>query len=419
MTGAVRGMPGRDRTRFRPALRAGPRAHPGALTMTGLARPCSIARRGRRRGRGCAGSTITRPWPRCSTWPGRRARDRVLAHHRGHGVLDDGRPAVARVVEIERPELGRGVVEIERSTLARGSTLASASSLGRVVEIERSRWPSARSWAPWSRSRASSGPPGLARLGAGRRPGARRWPALRAGPGGRDPPWARSWHERMSVPCSVVRLALLGAIEGIERHHRGRGGRALPRGRVLAHHRGRVPALLGAGRACSAGSPRCARITAAVALLGGHRAAVSLSRCSTMTGSPGRARSLPGPCAHRWPALLGGHRAGAVARSRASSARDHPGPWRAACCSPRGSITAAVAGGRRCSAGITGRARSPGRGGPFPGRAVAACSELGSVACSCVDGRRKARPSGEERASGPNIFTGCSAEKLPVRMPLA
>jgi hypothetical protein len=36
-----------------------------------------------------------------------------------------------------------------------------------------------------------------------------------------------------------------------------------------------------------------------------------------------------------------------------------------------------------------------------------------------VDGRRKARRSGEERASGPNIFTGCSARKLPVRMPLA
>ena len=36
-----------------------------------------------------------------------------------------------------------------------------------------------------------------------------------------------------------------------------------------------------------------------------------------------------------------------------------------------------------------------------------------------VDGRLKARISGEERASGPNIFTGCTAEKLPVERPLA
>jgi hypothetical protein len=56
----------------------------------------------------------------------------VRAHHRGHGVLDDGRPAVARVVEIERPELGRvgrrcscvpallgGLVSIERPELGR------------------------------------------------------------------------------------------------------------------------------------------------------------------------------------------------------------------------------------------------------------------------------------------------------------
>lgn len=36
-----------------------------------------------------------------------------------------------------------------------------------------------------------------------------------------------------------------------------------------------------------------------------------------------------------------------------------------------------------------------------------------------VDGRLKARISGEECASGPNIFTGCAAEKLPVRRLLA
>ena len=41
------------------------------------------------------------------------------------------------------------------------------------------------------------------------------------------------------------------------------------------------------------------------------------------------------------------------------------------------------------------------------------------VAVALVDGRLKARISGEERASGPNIFTGCTAEKLPVERPLA
>ena len=65
---------------------------------------------------------------------------------------------------------------------------------------------------------------------------------------------------------------------------------------------------------------------------------------------------------------------------------------------------------------------------------VPPCVELGgaakclSGACGCgfagmvdenVDGRLKARISGEERASGPNIFTGCTAEKLPVERPLA
>jgi hypothetical protein len=36
-----------------------------------------------------------------------------------------------------------------------------------------------------------------------------------------------------------------------------------------------------------------------------------------------------------------------------------------------------------------------------------------------VDGRLKARISGEERGSGPDVFTGCAAEKLPVRRLLA
>jgi hypothetical protein len=86
--------------------------------------------------------------------------------------------------------------------------------------------------------------------------------------------------------------------------------------------------------------------------------------CSTMTGSPGRARSLPGPCAHRWrdraaragprgPALLvcpcAARRAVELgrARDRVSSVLSVRGGHRAG---PR--ALGAGPRGRRCSAGI-------------------------------------------------------------------
>jgi hypothetical protein len=81
------------------------------------------------------GASSWAPWPRsrASSWARARWRGR------GHGVLDDGRPAVARVVEIERPELGRVGRHCSPITAAVTPALLAddaAVELGAAVEIE-------------------------------------------------------------------------------------------------------------------------------------------------------------------------------------------------------------------------------------------------------------------------------------------